>query len=457
VRPRFRNTSGRRVGFPCRSGGNGALERGLTAGDSRVEIHAGSSSTALNLPGDQFKMARWCGVLVVLVYFMRGTVLPRYVPVPYAGWILLTGAALALAAGVAISGGGSWRTAWVIVLPAFGAGLVQAEQFNAAASRWLGLALLIIALGPVVRNPVACALRSAAWRLTVRGLTGLTAVFVLWYALRLPNLGVGFFTAFMNQCMLAGPLAGLGVVIAIARAVRGDPWRWGLLATLGVIPVLASGSRLATLATGIAGVFLLTRRKPALGVTVALLCMLFAYRFVTKPATEQTGESVTSALASKGSANSRTGFWESRILEFKSSPIVGIGIGVVTGSGSARDGGLVIQVEPGSSYLAVLAMTGALGSVAFVIAIGILVLGFARAAGDQGGDRDVLSGVGVFLAVHGVAEGWVLAFGSPLCFLFWVWLGGFGDAALVTTNRRVERGLHALRKVGTSRPALRPA
>jgi hypothetical protein len=44
-------------------------------------------------------------------------------------------------------------------------------------------------------------------------------------------------------------------------------------------------------------------------------------------------------------------------------------------------------------------------------------------------DKDILSVVGIFLAVNGIAEGWILGFGSPLCFLFWLWLGNVGDAA----------------------------
>jgi hypothetical protein len=37
--------------------------------------------------------------------------------------------------------------------------------------------------------------------------------------------------------------------------------------------------------------------------------------------------------------------------------------------------------------------------------------------------------MGALLAVHGVAEGWILAVGSPLGFIFWLWLGRLADVA----------------------------
>jgi hypothetical protein len=358
--------------------------------------------------------------------------------------IVVNVVALAFTAGIVIAGGGTWRASWVIVLLAFAGGLIQAEQFNSSVLHWVGLALLILAMGPVILNPVAREIRSAAWRLTISGLVSLTVIFVVWYIVHLPNFGVGYFSAFMNQCMLAGPIAGMGVVIALVRALHFRSWRWGLLAVLGLIPVLASSSRAATLATVAAACFLLVRRRPVVGFAVALLCLFAGYRFVNQADNEQAGgstdNSLTGALSSKGTENSRTDLWQSRIDEFKSSPIFGIGIAMGTGSGSVVEEG-AIRVEPGSSYLAILSMTGGVGAIAFCSALGILLFGYVTSQQQAGIDRDILNVMGVFLAVHGVAEGWILGFGSPLCFLFWLWLGKFGDAALQPARAIAKRRL----------------
>jgi len=88
-----------------------------------------------------------------------------------------------------------------------------------------------------------------------------------------------------------------------------------------------------------------------------------------------------------------------------------------------------IRVEPGSCYLAVLAMTGALGTVAVCWAVGLILFPFVLSSQIAGLDKDILSVIGIYLAVHGVAEGWILGFGGFMCFLFWLWLGKIGDAA----------------------------
>ncbi len=396
-------------------------------------------------------------MLVVLVYFIRGTVLPWYIHVPDFAWVILIVAALFVTVGIVIAGGGSWRWSWIIVLLAFAASLTQAEQFGVAGSRWVGLALLMLALGPVVLNPVAIEIRSAAWRLVVNGFTALTAIFVVWYVLHLPCPGGRSpFAGFMNQSMMLGPIAGLGVVIAAARAIHGRSWWWWLLAVLGLVPLLASGSRVATLSTGAAGCYLLIRRKPMLGGLMALLFLLAVGYFVTRGDNATESDSVGGALARKGIENTRADLWQARIEEFKSSPVFGIGVAMGTGSGSAIEANGSIRVEPGSSYLAILAMTGALGTVAFFSAMGLLLYGFITVQSKTPLDKDILSAAGIFLAVHGVAEGWILGFGSPLCFLFWLWLGNFGDAALQPIRTKAKRGLRALQRVRSPQTGFRP-
>ncbi len=384
-------------------------------------------------PHTLVSIASWCGVFVALVYFVRGTVLPWYLPVPATAWIAANVLTLLVGSGLVILSGGSWRGPWVAVMLMLAASLTQAEQFIVCAGRCCGLVLLIIAVGPAVLNRSAAAARSAAWRITTTGLTTLTAVFVFWYVLRLPSLGGRiYFTAFMNQSMLLGPIAGLGVVIASVRAIHGRSLRWGLLATTGLIPLLASGSRLAALATAAPGCLLLLRRVPALGVLTSLLLLTTIYGFMTRNEMQSDDETVsfTSALSRKGNANSRTDLWQCRIDEFKSSPLLGIGVAMGTGSGSVVEANGDIRVEPGSSYLAVLAMTGALGFITLLSALGRLLVQFGFAKSSQKLHRDILIVVGIFLAVHGVAEGWIFGFGSPLCFLFWLWLGNVGDAAV---------------------------
>jgi hypothetical protein len=391
-----------------------------------------------------------------MVYFLRGTVFPGYLHLSDASLVAANVLLLLVGAVLIIACGGTWRVSWVIVLLAFAASLSQAEQFSVAGPRWVGLALMIFFVGPVIINPVAVEARAAAWRLAVTGMTTLTGIFVVWYILRLPSFGAGDFSSFMNQCMLVAPISGMGVVIALARALHGRSWRWGLLAAAGLVPMIAAGSRVAFLATGTAACFLLVRRKPALGGLFAFLFLCLVCGFVLHRSTDEGSETSTGGLVRKGTTNSRADLWQSRIAEFKSSPVLGIGVAMGTGSGSAVEDDGAVRVEPGSSYLAVPAMTGALGTVSFGVALGLLLCGFAFVPQKPALDRDILSVIGVFLAIHGIAEGWVLAFGSPLALIFWLWLGSVGDAALPMPRAIAKRRLPAHQRFRSHQPTLRP-
>lgn len=398
-------------------------------------------------------LAVWCGMGAVLIYFIRGTVFPIFLHIPTLVLMVTTGAILMLAVGISIANGGGCRWSWVFVLFAFGLGIIQAEQFGTAALHWAGLVLVILAVGPVILNPAATAIRTTAWHTAVNGMTILSAVFTGWYALRLPSFGAGHFSSFMNHCMLLGPIAGMGAVIALARALRGRFWQWGLLSICGIVPVLASGSRVATVATLAGFCFLIIRRKPILGLGLLILFISGIFAFVHLGRNlEKSKDTLTGAISYKGSENTRADLWQARIDEFKSSPIFGIGVAMGTGSGSQKEADGSIRVEPGSSYLAILAMTGTLGTIAFLSAMGLLWLGYATSQRSGGVNGDILNGVGIFLAVHGLAEGWILGFGSPLCFLFWLWLGNFGDAAQQPVQPVANRRIRPPVKVRTVQP-----
>ncbi len=393
------------------------------------------------------KFARWTAISIVLVYFIRGTVLPWYLHVPYSIWIGLTILALSVGAGAAVIGGGKWRWGWVAVLCSFAASIFLAEQPISAGLHWFGIVLLVLAVGPVIPNPIAVRLRFIAWEFLTMGLTTLTGIFVIWYLLHLPSFGgMVYFTGFMNQSMLLGPIAGMGVAIALARAIHGRSWKWAVVATLGLIPLLASGSRVAACATGVAVCLLLFRRKPVLGGICALVFPVALYAMIALGHQEEEGGSFTGALAHKGMENSRTDLWRCRIDEFVSSPIIGIGVAMGTGSGSEQDSKGDIRVEPGSSYLALLAMTGAVGTLAFFSALAYLLYRFSFATKGAGLEMDILSVVGIYMAVHGVAEGWILGFGSPLCFIFWLWLGRFADVALKPARAVIKQPVRNYRR-----------
>jgi O-antigen ligase len=150
-------------------------------------------------------------------------------------------------------------------------------------------------------------------------------------------------------------------------------------------------------------------------------------------------------LQNKGLNNSREELWMARLSEFEASPIfgVGVGMGMVSDRVSDWDGVVVdasgkVNIEPGSSYLAVLSMTGLFG------AIGVLLLLFSvfkklrRRRTNDHVDSDLFEYLAIsgFFVIHMVAEGYIFSEGHQLCLLLWLCLGCLFDIASLSKGRR---------------------
>lgn len=385
-------------------------------------------------------LGAWFAIALLVIYFFRTTMFSFYMHIQGTVLTLIASLCIVIVAGYAILGGGNWRRSWCITLTAFGLSIFNADLFFSTLQRYIMLGILMIAVGPVVINPVAIQMRATVWLLVKKGMLVLLVISTAWYIFHLPcPFGRMPFAGFMTQSMLTGPFTGLGLISAFVCALHGNRWKWGCLTVIGVLPLLAASSRIAILATAGGVCFLVIRRKPLFGCILLFLLAFTIWSFV--PDDDQVvndvpaSDSVMSGLNKKGIQNDRSHLWQARLDEFKSSPFVGIGIGMGEGDGVVRDNSGNIQVEPGSSYLAILSMTGALGALAFGGGLSILIYGFVKSCKKSTVEQDILVAFGIFFAVHGMAEGWVLSFGSPLCYLFWLWLGRFGDYIL--ENRRV--------------------
>lgn len=293
------------------------------------------------------------------------------------------------------------------------------------------ICLLLFVLGPVIDSKISRQYRTSAWLYV-----GLLTVFIglmsaFWYVFRLPGYWRGSFTGVMTYAMLVGPFSAMGAMFAILRAIRSKSLIWVAVSLACLIPCLASGSRLAVVcfAGALVVTLILMRREmkffiPA--ISIASLALIVSTLFtVGQPSQES---EMIKHLREKGLSNSREELWSARIKEFKSSPWVGIGIGKAEGGGSSENEQGGGTVEPGSSYLAILSMTGVIGASAY-IALLLSILCKWRKCWKQVAlwKHAELAAYGVFFAIHAIGEGWILAVGSPLCFVYWLWLGHIYD------------------------------
>ena len=133
------------------------------------------------------------------------------------------------------------------------------------------------------------------------------------------------------------------------------------------------------------------------------------------------GSGVYAELSHKGTNDTRGELWEYRIAEFRSSPVLGIGFQQQRLYREDSNGEFI---EPGSGYLAIVAMTGTVGAIGFIgLLLRISLSLYTRNSSIPDRYKDLLRGWTAFFAFHLVIEGYIFACGSLLCFLFWLTIG----------------------------------
>lgn len=122
--------------------------------------------------------------------------------------------------------------------------------------------------------------------------------------------------------------------------------------------------------------------------------------------------------------DSRQAKFDYRIEEFKSSPLLGVGFCAVDINGEDEYNSMTGQIEPGTSHLAVLSMTGLLGLFAYLI---ILFQAYRNSRSSDSPHARFVLLCFIAMFVHAWFEGYVFSAGGPLCFTYWLIIGAATD------------------------------
>lgn len=122
--------------------------------------------------------------------------------------------------------------------------------------------------------------------------------------------------------------------------------------------------------------------------------------------------------------DSRSPKWTARALEFASSPVFGVGFSAQDPDGKDTFDKKTGIVEPGSSWLAILSMTGVIG---FVLVGIVFIFPFFYLRDNPSPYNALLLGLMFFFSLSFVAEGYIFAGGNPLCFIAWLVFGCAND------------------------------
>lgn len=282
------------------------------------------------------------------------------------------------------------------------------EQFRVRLFNWVSLACVFVGLGSFFAYflGINC----------MRSYYGATGI----------SLGGGFGGLTIHS-MLLGPLAALGLLRCCAlieenvrhRATSSIYLYFSAFACFA--SVMMASSRGAAGAALVAVCYLTyAKLRHKMGKILKIVLCLGCLAVPLAPVVGQFSSGLIAKqeanVESGGTFSSREALWNARMKELWDSPIYGVGFAaqrIITAQASLVTG----QVEPGSSYGAVFAMTGILGGSIFLFILGRALIR---------SKKQIISLPQIYLiffAFHMLIEGYVFAGGSPLCFIFWLCIG----------------------------------
>ena len=265
--------------------------------------------------------------------------------------------------------------------------------------------------------------------------------------------GIAGFGGFTNHSMLLAPISAVTLMTLLYLLFKGKYNKIVIISLIIVtfIALLLAASRVSLGGTVIAIIYFFYRlynnnkRKFAtIAISIiALMTLSYPLWGSYMEGIEKKNQAQITETGEKNYTGTRDILWQQRIREFKSSPLVGVGFGYaeyVTNI-NERTGRITYKksdsgvVEPGSSWLGALSMTGLLGFTA------LLVLWFKSLKNCWRVEkRDKLFGVYIgstliFWAVHMIAEGQIFASGGFLFFMVWITFGAAYSAYNVVYKR----------------------
>lgn len=239
------------------------------------------------------------------------------------------------------------------------------------------------------------------------------------------------FTGLFNHSMTLGPMSGVAIITCLYKiySVKGTKTKLFFIvcALLCFMAAVSAGSRAAILGTIGGGFFLLYKvNQGRLNKHIKTIFAIVAMLLLTFPIWQERTAFLMSKVNrlenSETTFDSRTEKWIYRWREFQTSPVIGIGFASVDPKGGDQYDVESGTIEPGSSWLAILSMTGILGFIPFLL---IFIKDFWFLYQDKLNKlySGYLGGLLTLFALHLVAEGYVFASGAIQFFSFWLLLG----------------------------------
>lgn len=308
-------------------------------------------------------------------------------------------------------------------------------------NRFIFFSIILIVCSPIIVSERAITFRQYVFKYSIVGLIALVigSFFCFWLGvnmmpysrneLTMSQLGAyehyethgGLFSGLFGHSMTLGPFAAFIALFFLVLYLEKSRIIWMLLFLISTATVIISASRAALLALVISIIFLFFNAENILHSLKKIILLSCVGLALLLPIADR----VTSGIiykqkdrleATDGKLNSREDKFEARLNEFKSSPILGIGFASVDGRFDKYNP-LNGSIEPGTSHLAVLSMTGIIG---FLSYISILYHAYATTMRKYNAKVLMLQGLLGAYITHMFFEGYIFGSGGFLCVFFWL-------------------------------------
>lgn len=310
--------------------------------------------------------------------------------------------------------------------------------------RWGYLSLVVLLLSPVLRSGMLDVLRRRMWVAVCWSLLlGLALSGFIYIFLALAGELPYAFRGVYNHPMTAAFMASLSfcVCMGLFMSRRGVvSWKeWVALggALLSLLLVCAGGSRMALLSVVVVSAFYAvvgSNKRVAIagGALAAFVVLVLTIPGAADEVFKILLRKFSSGVTHESLTWSRDSLWGARWEEFLSSPWVGIGIGNQTVFAEPWDDVARIlttgNIEPGSSWLAVLSQTGVIGLIAFLTYNAQVVLSALKKQSFFSKDQLGVLFLAIYVALifQSITEGYMLSGGAIFCMMYWLVSGQIG-------------------------------
>ncbi|MCA0132444.1 O-antigen ligase family protein [Winogradskyella sp. D23] len=244
-------------------------------------------------------------------------------------------------------------------------------------------------------------------------------------------IGRGGFVGLFNHSMMLGPMAAISLLACVHWANTADKKKnrfiFLSIGAISFVICVAAGSRSALLAGLVGGLFYYYKvYMGKLARYVRVILLLTSIGIMSLPLWEGYTQRIMGKMAYAEKQGdvlvTRDELWSARISEFKKSPVYGIGFASVDTSLTPKFDKSGGQIEPGSSWLALLSMIGLLGFLLLAFLI-FRYTKFLYRDKLMHKDSAFLGAMLFFFIIHMAAEGYVLSAGSGMFLIFWLLLG----------------------------------